>query len=252
IFVAFLNSGDGVARGTEVSLEFQKDERLFFGVYYSISSSRGRASFPRSNQREVTDETLPPVPYTITPFDFDQTQRGSLLSSLRFNADDGEVLNGFECTALATFNSGRRFTSIEPIQNLGASSPWNIGARPLSDVRISFPTETNNASSTPWFLTVDLRVAKSVLIEPVEVQFSLNIMNLFNTRNTVNVYPQTGDARDDGWLQQPYSEPYKALPGYEQFYRAINRDNRWAYMSATGFDTFGSPRQIRFGITVGM
>ena len=252
LFVAFLNNGEGAARGTEVSLEFQKEERIFFGLYYSFSSSRGRTSFPRSNQVEVTDEVLPPIPYTITPFDYDQTHRGSFLASLRFNADDGEVLDGLECSALATFNSGRRFTSVEPVQNVGAIGPWNIGVRPLRDSRGVDLTETNNASSTPWFLNVDLCAAKSFVIEPVEVQFFLNILNLFNARNIVNVFPQTGDAQDDGWFQSPFSENYKALPGYEQFYRAINLDNRWAYMGATGFDTFGSPRQIRFGMTIRM
>ncbi len=252
LFVAFLNNGGGIARGTEVSVEFQKEDRIFFGLYYSFSNSRGRTSFPRSNQSEVTDEVLPSIPYTITPFDYDQTHRGSLLASLRFNADDGEPLSGFECSALASFNSGRRFTAIEPIENLGSIGPWNVGVRSLRDVRSVDPTETNNASSTPWFLNFDLHVSKSILIEPVEVQFFLNVLNLFNTRNIVNVYPQTGDARDDGWFQSPFSENYKAIPGYEQFYRAINFENRWAYMGATGFDTFSSPRQIRFGITVRM
>jgi len=252
LFVAFLNNGEGTARGTELSLEFRKEDRLFFGVYYSFSSSRGRTSFPRSNQKEVTDETLPPIPYTITPFDYDQTQRGSLLASLRFNADDGEIFNGFECSTLATFNSGRRFTSIEPMQFTGSSSPWNIGVRPLSDVRIAFPTETNNASSTPWFWNVDLHVGKSIVIEPTQIQFFINILNVFNTRHILNVYPQTGDTRDDGWFQSPRSEPYKAFLGYEQFYRAINLENRWAYMGATGNDIYGSPRQIRFGMTVRM
>ncbi len=252
LFVAFLNNGEGTARGTEVSLEFQKEERLFFGLYYSFSSSRGRTSFPRSNQKEVTDETLPPIPYTITPFDYDQTQRGSLLASLRFNADDGEILDGFECSSVATFNSGRRYTTIEPIKYFGSSSAWLIGVRSLLDVRGAIPMETNNASSTPWFLNVDLRIAKSIHLKPLELRFFVNILNLFNERNILNVNPQTGDARNDGWLQNPLSEPYKALPNYEQFYRAINFDNRWAFMSATGLDTYGPPRQIRFGMSVRM
>ena len=90
------------------------------------------------------------------------------------------------------------------------------------------------------------------MIEPTQIQFFINILNVFNTRHILNVYPQTGDTRDDGWFQSPRSEPYKAFLGYEQFYRAINLENRWAYMGATGNDIYGSPRQIRFGMTVRM
>jgi hypothetical protein len=40
---------------------------------------------------------------------------------------------------------------------------------------------------------------------------------------------------------------YAANPAYVAFYKAINSDNRWAYMQATGNDLYGSPRQIRIG-----
>jgi len=253
LFIAFLNNGEGTARGTEVSLEFQKEDRLFFGVYYSFSNARGRTSFPRSNQKEVTDETLPPIPYTITPYDYDQTQRGSLLASLRFDANDGELLNGFEFSAFATFNSGRRFTRIEPIRFLGSSTPWHIGVRPLLDVRSINPSEPNNASSTPWFFNVDLRLAKSLLAWPLEIELFVNVLNVLNTKNILNVYPQTGAPNDDSWFISPFFQNFRdAAALYEPFYRTINLQNRWSFMGATGFDTYSSPRQIRFGLNVKM
>jgi hypothetical protein len=43
---------------------------------------------------------------------------------------------------------------------------------------------------------------------------------------------------------------FKKIPQYEDFYRAINLDNRWAWQMASGKDFYGMPRQIRFGARV--
>jgi hypothetical protein len=90
------------------------------------------------------------------------------------------------------------------------------------------------------------------------VEVYARVLNLFNTKHVLNVFPTTGTPYDDGWLKSPFAEPYKGIPGYEDFYRAINLQNRWAYTAVgdifgnlgqqVGNDLFGTPRQIRLGV----
>ena len=78
----------------------------------------------------------------------------------------------------------------------------------------------------------------------------VNVLNLLNTKHVLNLYSVTGSPTDDGTLASRYADQLAAVPNYEAFYRAINLQNRWAYMSASGNDIYGTPRQIRFGLNV--
>jgi hypothetical protein len=82
----------------------------------------------------------------------------------------------------------------------------------------------------------------------LQTEFYGNVLNLFNRRHVLNVYPVTGDARADGWFESNLSRALDTPPAFADFYNAINRDNRWAYMHATGNDLFSAPRQIRLGV----
>jgi hypothetical protein len=78
-------------------------------------------------------------------------------------------------------------------------------------------------------------------------------MNLFDTKNIINVFLRTGTPNDDGYLSDP------ALGGklidtygsqYEALYKAINYDYADTYITDTGNYFYSAPRQIRFGIRI--
>jgi hypothetical protein len=76
-----------------------------------------------------------------------------------------------------------------------------------------------------------------------------------NTKQVINLYPNTGSASDDGWLTNPLAAQFNQIPNYEAFYKAINLDNRWSYLGTStargaylGGDIYGNPRQIRVGV----
>lgn len=118
----------------------------------------------------------------------------------------------------------------------------------LVDPRAVQRIEPPNSSSTPWVFNVDLQFGKTVAFGKGQAEFYVNVLNAFNRKHVVNVYPLTGDAYVDGMLQNDVTEFLQAVPGFVEFYNAINRDNRWAYMRVTGDDLFGAPRQIRVGV----
>ena len=97
-----------------------------------------------------------------------------------------------------------------------------------------------------------MQIHKTITTDFLSLTLYVNVLNVFNTKNVLNVYPTTGAANDDGWFANVLAAPYLQTPGYEQFYRDINLKNRWAYMSATGNDIYGTPRQVQFGLRVEM
>ena len=109
------------------------------------------------------------------------------------------------------------------------------------------PKESLNFSTTPWTYNLDMKLDKSFLVGPLDLNVYLWITNVFNTQNVVQVFNTSGDAYDDGWLATEegssrsdaylqYGKEYKRL--YDKLYRTLTYD-------ATFFDP---PRQIRLGI----
>ena len=112
------------------------------------------------------------------------------------------------------------------------------------------PSEPRNSSRTLSTANVDVRVAKGFSIGHLDIEVSFVLLNIFNSKQVLNVYPTTGSASTDGWLGSDRVPPYLDVPLYNEFYQAINGNNGWAYTGATGNDLYGSPRQFRLGMTV--
>jgi outer membrane receptor protein involved in Fe transport len=258
ISTAYLNQDFGTLKGFEMTLELRRTERLAAKVNYTLSDNRGTGSQRRSSQNAVTDEATARFPRFVYPLDFNQTHRGSVLLDYRFAQNDGgPILEGFGINFLMTFNSGHNYTKIAEPQNLGQATVWRIGVRALEDSRNRNPVEPINSSSTPWVFNVDMTISKTFYMDIFNLEVYARVLNLFNTKHILNVYPTTGTPTDDGWLKSPFASSYKALPLYEDFYRAINLENRWAYNrlgsggglgGQVGGDIYGSPREIRVGV----
>jgi outer membrane receptor protein involved in Fe transport len=262
LFVGFQNEDFGTVKGLETTLELRRTNRLAARVNYTLSDARGTGSTARSSQNAVTDEASARFPNFINPLDYNVTHKGTVMLDYRFGkGDGGPILEGMGLNAVLSFNSGHNYTKIKEPQNLGQASPWNIGVRALIDSRSRNPVEPINASTTPWVFNVDMGLSKTIFLDFANIVVYANVLNLFNTRQILNVYPTTGTPYDDGWLKSPFAEPYKAIPNYESFYRQVILNNRYAYMTIgpggglgqqAGGDLFGAPRQIIFGVKLEM
>lgn len=248
LFTAFLNEDFETSKGIELTLELRRVNRLAAKLNYTLSDARGTGSNPRSAFGAVEQNIGRPTNF-INPVDHNQTHRGSMLFDYQIPPNEGGViLGGVGANMILNFNSGHNFTRIQAPSELGQSNSWNVGVEPLNDPRSSFPVEPLNASTTPWVFNIDLRVSKMFKISNVGTEIYVNVLNLLNSKNVLNVYPTTGTAQDDGWLGSPFAASFSEIPNYTEFYNAINLQNRWAYMNATGDELFGNPRQVRLGI----
>jgi len=250
LYKAFLNDDFGTVKGIELTLELRRTERFAAKFNYTLSDARGTGSNSRT-QFGALEQNIGRATSFINPLDFNQTHRGSFLLDYRWGMDEGgPVLSGFGANILATFNSGHPYTKIEELKQLGQSNAWTVGVEPINDPRYSYPTESVNNSTTPFIFNVDLQVSKMFKVGPLGMEVYVDVLNLLNTKHVLGVYPTTGSAQDDGFLSNPLSAGYRAIPNYETFYRAINLENRWAAYGVNLGDVYGAPRQVRLGMRV--
>ncbi len=257
LYLAYTNDDFGTTKGLELTLELRRTHNFAARLNYTLSDARGTGS--NSNAAAgIVEIGIGRQINSINPLSFNQTHRGTALLDYRWPtnvSEQGPILSGLGASLLFSFNSGHPYTEIKGLTSLGQSDPFTVGTTALTDPRSSNPSEALNSSSTPFFLDVDLSVSKMFSIGSHKIEVYANITNLLNTKQVINVYPTTGESSNDGWLTNTLAASYLAIPNYAAFYKAINLDNRWSYLSQTirsgqyvGGDIYGQPRQIRFGL----
>ena len=250
----FLQNGDfATTKGLEFVFKLRRINRLRTELNYTLSDARGTGSSTNSAVSGVENNTN--LPTIISPLDFNETHRGNIFVDYRFaDNDGGPILENLGANLLLSFSSGHNFTLSSG--SIGQRGPEEGGILANDDPRSRKPAESINASSTPYTFEVDMKIDKGFGLFGADAQIYLYVYNLFNRKNVINVYSRTGSAEDDGFLTNPdlSSQLVAASDGltYQRLYEAINLANRQHYWANEGGDLFGSPRQIRFGIKLGL
>lgn len=249
LFVTYKNEDFATLKGLELTMDLRRTRRLAMSFNYTLTDAVGTGSDPTDFYVAVSDVTiLSRFPVYTTPLSFNQRHRGNLTLDYRFpKGDGGPILEGLGFNVILGFNSGHPYTRIKELTELGQYDAWRVAIRTPSR---RTPIEAVNNSNTPWVFNVDLALSKVFYLDAATVEVYANILNLFDAQSIINVYETTGSAQDDGWLQSPLSTSFHSIPQYTDFYRAINLENRWAFMNQFGRDLYGTPRQIRVGLKV--
>jgi hypothetical protein len=247
----YVNQDFATTKGLEMSLKLRRINRVRAEINYTYTDAQGTGSGVGSAEGSVQVNNN--VPTVVQPLDYDQTHRGTIMLDYRFGKDDGgPILQQLGANILFTFNSGHPYTLAQPT-GLGQSAAWT-GPIIGTDYRQRKPDGPVNSATTPWFYEVNLRIDKTVDISDFEVNFYVYVQNLLNTQNVINVYDQTGNAYNDGFLASsdaaglitPGNQIYG--PRFADLYQALNLTNRENVFAAKGIDFFSAPRQLRAGI----
>ncbi|MCF8355731.1 MAG: TonB-dependent receptor [Melioribacteraceae bacterium] len=237
-YYAWVNGDFSTIKGIEIKIDLRRTERVALQLDYTYSDAQGTGSNPSTGFRQIwqSPTATPFFPQQIAPLDFNQTHRGFLNVDYRFGNDDGpsvggsKILSNLGANLLFSFNSGFNYTR------------WNG----FGNARI--PQEPLNSSSTPWTFQLDARIDKSFDIGPLGFNVYLWVINVMNTKNVTNVFPNTGDPYDDGYLSS--TDGRAAVEGYRQNYgedvAQLYQDIYRAQIYTAG--NFGTPRQIRLGV----
>ncbi len=138
------------------------------------------------------------------------------------------------------------------IFRIGSGTPYT---RYVAATPVGGKTQINgnvNGSSKPWQFRTDLRVDKNIELtwgkddsenkKKANLNVYLQVLNLFNTRNVLNVYGYTGNPDDDGYLASAQGQAFAStLNNYSAYVDQYN-----IYISNPA--NFGRPRTIRIGV----
>jgi hypothetical protein len=243
-YYTLVNGDYATTKGLEFSVTMRRYQRIALNASLALQDARGTGSNPYTNTGIVgapIDKDLIYTPKFIEPLDYNYPVKANLNIDYRFGENDGPaILHDFGVSLLIKYNSGHPYTRGEGVQNLE------------NDSRGRYPLESLNSSMTPSFFQVDFKIDKSFTIfDKLAATVYLRVINLFNTKNQINVYSRTGSADDDGVLSDPrYGQAYINEYGsrYADVYRAINLGYQTDYFNATGNLLYGEARQVHLGI----
>lgn len=123
--------------------------------------------------------------------------------------------------------------------------PYSV-ANPAIPAGRTYYQQATPTFSTPGTLELDARIDKTVRAGPVDVMFYIYAINLLNTKEAENVFAQTGNPADNGWLSSAAGEAYAAGMTDPSLYRDLYTS---AYLGNNS-GNFRRPRQIRFGMEI--
>jgi len=251
----YVNGDFATTRGLEFRVTLRRINRIRGFINYTFSQAKGTGSYV--NQASASLDQATNQITVITPLYFSPIHKGSINLDYRWGVNDGgPILSRLGINVLFDFKSGHPFTL--STGGIGQNDAYQGAILSDRDARNRRPLEPVGSSETPWVFTTNLRVDKTVAVGPVDMNFYVYVQNLFNRKNVFNVYPRTGNAETDGFLENPDLSgsiiESAGGAGYVALYRAANLQNRMHYLDPLigmrGDDLWGTPRQIRFGVSI--
>jgi outer membrane receptor for ferrienterochelin and colicin len=157
-------------RGITLTLSQVRSRTFTYSFDYTFQVAEGSNSDPGEEfgRRNSGDE---PTKF-IVPLNWDQ--KHTLNGTLSF------FKSGWAASMLGRYHSGPPYTPSAP-----------KAARVGQNTNLAF---SRNSRNTPYYLVFDLRLSKSFQLSGMEVALLANVYNLFDRRNEINVYTDTGRA----------------------------------------------------------
>jgi hypothetical protein len=197
------NRDFGNARGIDTKLDWRIGTNLSTAVAYTFQVSKNTGSDPFSYlntfARQVSglgDRTPPPEAAQRTNDDRTHNLAGSIALQLpgdyRKGTTAGAILRDVGIFATFRVQSGLPYTRLENNGD-GQTAPrlsFGLGGRTATGT-------TLNAFEMPWTKNVDLRLNKGVRFGRLDATLYADVRNLFNFRNVVGLFAETGDVRND-------------------------------------------------------
>jgi len=205
-YSAYVTEDYGNVKGLEIVLRKRATEYLSGHLAYSLQQAEGTASWEREAYYDYI-ANVPVDPYTGEPFvlpvidyplEFDQ--RHTINANVDLLIPDG---------------AGPAIGAVKPLQNLDVSVLTELASGlPYTrrDSRNYLVGETN-AERMPWRWTTDLKFTKNFHLFGLKLALFGEITNLFNRKDILNLYPNTGLVADNGMLQDYTTYIDQTFPG---------------------------------------
>lgn len=186
-YSGYRNNQQANIRGLEVGYKIEPEENGFsLSANYSLQIAKYTTSgtvkedyYIYGGGTDISGESLLNTRYIDECF-LNWNQRHKLILNLGwdFDRDFGPQLWGIR--PLSNL-------SISLFNNASSGFPYNVLEYLSGDI-----VGAVNQVRLPWTFNTDLKVTKIFKFHPTKITLGLEIMNLFNRKNTTGVFPQTG------------------------------------------------------------
>lgn len=203
----FVNSDFGFVKGIVFTLTKRFSDGWSATLDYTLQSAKGNASDPAATRNALVGGALPEIQLT------------------RLNQDQTHTMN-------VTFAYAAEQWGISMIGSYGSGFPYT----PSQSINLS--TLLTNSETKPTYFNADFRAYYDFkIMDTYKISFFTRIYNLFDIRNEVNVYGDSGTA---DFTVEEFLRRQQNLPVI------VNTLDEW-YRVPTNYS---EPRRIEFGATL--
>lgn len=203
----FVNSDFGFVKGIVFTMTKRFSDGWSATLDYTLQSAKGNASDPAATRNALVGGALPEIQLT------------------RLNQDQTHIIN-------VTFAYAAENWGLSMIGSYGSGFPYT----PNQSINLS--TLLTNSETKPTYVNADFRAYYDFkIMETYKISFFTRIYNLFDIRNEVNVYGDSGTA---DFTVEEFLRRQQNLPAI------VNTLDEW-YRVPTNYS---EPRRIEFGATL--
>jgi outer membrane receptor for ferrienterochelin and colicin len=250
-YIMYDNIDFATIKGLSMVFDFRRTGGSAIKLNYTLQFAEGSGSNVNSGANLAN--TGQPNLRVLQPMDYDQRHSFVMSYDYRFGSKKDYKGPSYKTKKDKTIqlleDVGFNLTFL-----LGSGTPytrWNT-AVPINGGGRSNIVGQINGSSKPWNFRANLRIDKNIALEwgkdesdnkkTANLNLYLQILNLFNTRNVINVYSFTGAPEDDGYLASTQGQAALAITN-----SALAFSDMYSIrMNAPG--NYSIPRQIRIGV----
>ncbi len=236
-YAVFVNGDYGTVKGLSATFDLRRTKNVAASASYTLQFAGGTGSAGADASNINWLGTPPLYPTFVSPLDFDQRHTLTLNMDLRTSKDEGPAFLG--ARPLSRVGLNFLFT-------LGSGFPYTPGHQrsaifSVGPGAVARPQAAINSAYTPFTYNLDARLDKSFTIAGLDMNVYLWAINILGAQNVANVYDQTGQPNNDGFLASPEGAAYIARDpsGLADDYYSAHVTNPLNY---------GAPRQYRLGL----
>ncbi|MFH2055596.1 MAG: TonB-dependent receptor [bacterium] len=236
-FATFRNEDFGTLKGVDFQLKLRRVRGISGELNYTLAYANATGSAAQTQYNIAWQDSEAPL--LVSPVDFDQRHKLTAIVDVRAGRDQGPKLGDMYPLQNAGINfvfqagSGTPYTPVDV---------WNEVTLASSAPR---PSGQINSRYSPWTYRLDLKANKMFNLGNLAFDVYVWVLNVFDTKNVVDVYEGTGLSDNTGYLAtseaQSTANSIDAELGdgyYEAMYDLRQNDP----------NNYDMPRQIRFGL----
>jgi hypothetical protein len=240
-YFSFDNLDFGTVKGLTIGYDLRRTGNIYMRVNYTLQFADGTGSSAGGAAVNLNNTDFSTL-RTISPLNYDQRHRINANVDYHYGEGksyDGPTISGKDILS----NAGANF-----VFNLGSGTPYSASSDSFNQ-RLD---GSINGSRLPWTFTIDATFDKTFKIKygkEGKKDFNLNayvlVNNLLNAQNIIGVFPNTGNADDDGYLTDPDYQALISQKNDEQSYRDL-----YALSLIQGGGNYMAPRTIQLGVRI--